>query len=255
MIGRRLTAHLKQQHWTGVFMELVIVVLGVFIGLQANNWNNNRLDQARSREYMARIRVNLLDDANQLKERIAFWSAVSRQGHVALAFAENGRTAPGPAWNTLRAFVQASEAWRFSFNATTYDELRSAGQLGLIRDPALRAALANYYVTNPVRRGTGLYLMLPKYRETLRSAVPSSLMDYYWKACHHDDQLTQALIACDSPMPDDQATTLIKELVNTPHLVPQLRYWIDSLDVSIKLAGYDRQAAQTLAARIGRSSE
>ena len=34
MILRRLVENLKQQHWTAVAIELVIVVLGVFIGLQ-----------------------------------------------------------------------------------------------------------------------------------------------------------------------------------------------------------------------------
>lgn len=39
MIASRLLQHLKQQHWTGALIELVIVILGVFIGLQTNNWN------------------------------------------------------------------------------------------------------------------------------------------------------------------------------------------------------------------------
>lgn len=39
MIGSRIVEQLKQQHWTSVFIEIAIVVLGVFIGLQVNNWN------------------------------------------------------------------------------------------------------------------------------------------------------------------------------------------------------------------------
>ena len=249
----RAIRSMRERDWAGIAIEIVIVVIGVFIGIQASNCNDNRLEQVRSREYMARIKADLLDDADQLQKRIAFWSAVSRQGHIALAFAENGRVAPGPEWNTLRAFLQASEAWRFTYNATTYDELRSAGQLGLIASPDIRAALANYYVTNPVRRGPGLYLLLPKYRETVRAAVPSSLMEYYWKACHHDDQLTQAIVACGSPIPDAQAAAILKEIVRVPGLTGQLRFWIDNLGISINLAGYDRQAAQKLAAGIGES--
>ena len=37
MIMRRLVDNLRQQHWTGVFIELGIVVLGVFIGMQVSN--------------------------------------------------------------------------------------------------------------------------------------------------------------------------------------------------------------------------
>lgn len=37
MILRRIAEHMKQQHWTRVFIEIAIVVLGVFIGMQADN--------------------------------------------------------------------------------------------------------------------------------------------------------------------------------------------------------------------------
>ena len=46
MILSRTIEHLKQQHWTGVFIELVIVILGVFIGLQVQDWNQARQDRA-----------------------------------------------------------------------------------------------------------------------------------------------------------------------------------------------------------------
>ncbi len=34
---------MKGQHWTAVCHDLVIVVLGVFIGLQVDNWNQARI--------------------------------------------------------------------------------------------------------------------------------------------------------------------------------------------------------------------
>jgi hypothetical protein len=38
MILRRITANFRRQDWTAVVVELLIVVLGVFIGLQAQEW-------------------------------------------------------------------------------------------------------------------------------------------------------------------------------------------------------------------------
>jgi len=46
MILRRLSANLKQQQWTAIGIELAIVVLGVFIGMQVSNWNEDRVDHA-----------------------------------------------------------------------------------------------------------------------------------------------------------------------------------------------------------------
>ena len=52
MILRRLSQSLKQQHWTAIGIELVIVVLGVFLGIQVSNWNEERADRAA---YMAAL--------------------------------------------------------------------------------------------------------------------------------------------------------------------------------------------------------
>ena len=45
MILSRVIKHVKEQHWTAVFLDFVIVVVGVFIGLQVNNWNQARIQR------------------------------------------------------------------------------------------------------------------------------------------------------------------------------------------------------------------
>ncbi|CAN5323481.1 hypothetical protein BH11PSE14_BH11PSE14_05760 [soil metagenome] len=52
MILRRLSQSLKEQNWTAIAIELAVVVLGVFIGLQASNWNEARADRV---EYVAAV--------------------------------------------------------------------------------------------------------------------------------------------------------------------------------------------------------
>ncbi len=36
---RRVTEHVKAQNWFAVGLDFVIVVVGVFIGIQVANWN------------------------------------------------------------------------------------------------------------------------------------------------------------------------------------------------------------------------
>ena len=43
MILRRLTDSFRKQDWFTVAVETLIVVLGVFLGLQVNNWNAARV--------------------------------------------------------------------------------------------------------------------------------------------------------------------------------------------------------------------
>jgi hypothetical protein len=47
MLLRRVAEHVRQQHWTAIGIDLAIVVLGVFIGLQVANWNQAAIERAR----------------------------------------------------------------------------------------------------------------------------------------------------------------------------------------------------------------
>ena len=55
MILRRLAEHLKQQHWTAIAIELVIVVLGVFLGMQVSSWNEDRTLRSSETRHLQEI--------------------------------------------------------------------------------------------------------------------------------------------------------------------------------------------------------
>lgn len=43
MLLRRIIEHVKAQNWTAIAIDFVIVVVGVFIGIQVSNWNDARV--------------------------------------------------------------------------------------------------------------------------------------------------------------------------------------------------------------------
>ncbi|MAK62760.1 MAG: hypothetical protein CMK09_17460 [Ponticaulis sp.] len=61
MILRRIAQSIRKQDWFTVVIETLIVVFGVFIGLQVNNWNEARALSHEEREIVLR----LLDEANE----------------------------------------------------------------------------------------------------------------------------------------------------------------------------------------------
>ncbi|MCX7554746.1 DUF6090 family protein [Marinicella sp. S1101] len=42
MLLRRITRHVTEQNWFAVFIDFIIVVVGVFIGIQVANWNETQ---------------------------------------------------------------------------------------------------------------------------------------------------------------------------------------------------------------------
>ncbi len=53
MILRRLRSAFRRQKWFDVALELLIVVLGIFIGLQVDDWNQRRLEHASDQRALA----------------------------------------------------------------------------------------------------------------------------------------------------------------------------------------------------------
>ena len=45
---RRITEHIKAQNWMAVGLDFIIVVVGVFIGIQVSNWNDVQHNHAGS---------------------------------------------------------------------------------------------------------------------------------------------------------------------------------------------------------------
>jgi hypothetical protein len=65
MILRRVIKHFREQEWTAIFLDFLIVVVGVFVGLQVSNWNAAQAARQDYRmaveRYKAEVNANLAD--------------------------------------------------------------------------------------------------------------------------------------------------------------------------------------------------
>ena len=249
MLFRRIRDHVVEQNWTAITIDFVIVVLGVFVGTQVSNWNSDRLEQRRAQGYLERIRSNLESDRVGMAGAQAYWSDVIRYGEAALGYADDGRLADGSRWKTVLAFYQASQLLPFSLDDTTYQELRSSGDLGLIRDGELRSALAAYYVTGPMPSSPHLMRYNPEYRNLVRGYTPAAIADYVWKSCvlnmgAQDESFDPD---CASPVDEAEAGRMLDVYVAAPGLLPALRFWVTNQKVARQLLeGVERDATELM---------
>lgn len=68
MLLRRITQNVKDQNWTAIGIDFVIVVTGVFLGIQLGNWNEARVDQSKERAFVERMRVDVDRARDQLAQ-------------------------------------------------------------------------------------------------------------------------------------------------------------------------------------------
>ena len=238
MLLRRFIVHVKGQEWTAIAIDFVIVVAGVFIGIQVANWNEARVDDARATNYLERIQNDLQADLNNYRDRIRFWAAVSDYGSDGLAYADSGQAGAKTQWQLLLAYFQASQVAEFVTTGTTYEELKSAGELGLITNIELRNALGTYY-TNA---GNPALSERPVYRENVRGIIPLGVQTYIWTSCYStNEQAKQELLECASPVSEERAAEIVNAIRNDKSLMSELRYWMSTMHVA-SLIGRDRTA-------------
>jgi hypothetical protein len=228
-----LVGRLRNRDWIGVLVEVLVVVVGVFLGLQASNWNQDRQERARGREYLQRIGGDLDAEIALLRRTREFSRAVAVYGNAAVAHAESGTLYDSSSWKTLLAYYQASQMWPFRQPNTTFQEIRSSGELQLIRNSALRAAIAAHYGDNAGSHAIEVLGVLPPYREHVRGMTPWAIQRYIWAHCHRTDaEMGQQLLDCASPVAEEEAAATILQFRHDAALTQELRFWLATVDVA-----------------------
>ena len=59
MIIQRMARALKTQDWSTIAIELVVVVVGIFLGLQVDDWNDRRKEAAREEANLQRLLTDI----------------------------------------------------------------------------------------------------------------------------------------------------------------------------------------------------
>lgn len=168
MILRRITQHVKDQNWTAVFLDFVIVVVGVFVGLQVSNWNAARLHDRSERVYIERIREDIAANQDDLRQRIAYYRQTRSHALATLAALDQPADRLGVPF--LVDVYQTSQIIPRAFGRDTYDEILSVGANSAISDLAVRKRIANFY--SGVWAVISILEEATSYREAVRRTMP-----------------------------------------------------------------------------------
>jgi len=170
MLLRRITKHVRDQNWFAVFIDFVIVVVGVFIGIQVANWNEERAERHREIELIERLHNDF--------ERIVAWGDSSMPWVNSAAvdiswLIEQIRSDSKPTLGEeFKLAAKASIYLMATFEqSATYQELVATGTLSQISNSELREALGNYGRSREAERVVteGLYAI--QSNEVMRHAI------------------------------------------------------------------------------------
>jgi hypothetical protein len=181
---RKIRQNLLVENKTGKYLkyaigEIVLVVIGILIALQVNNWNLDRIAKKEARNYHERLIEELSSENLILKERLAYYILVQEHAKKVVAVLMNHPDSLGEEF-IINAY-QASQQWKYRNVRDTYDELISTGNIKLIPDQYLRQRIGGYYDE------TDVYLPVwyseTDYRELARRHIPFDVQSKIQKAC------------------------------------------------------------------------
>jgi len=161
MILRRVIGHFRRQEWTAIAIDFVIVVVGVFVGLQVNNWNEARAERVREAAHLAGLAQDIRADIADIDEI----NRVSALRMSALGYLlENATGKPLPqGFDSARGRITIEPSPTYAAgdpatigvamfilttldgNRLTYETMINTGDVGVIRDDALVRQIQTYY--------------------------------------------------------------------------------------------------------------
>lgn len=229
MLLRRVMQHVKDQDWTAVAIDFVIVVVGVFIGIQVSNFNAARVEAARADSYLQRLHQDVSDDIVMLQQRKALWARQITLGREALAATELGPSEHRRAWETVRAFHHASNSVPLHLRDGTYADMVSSGQLGLIADTDLRDRATLYYTSS---WGIDLSSIIPEYRMAVRRIIPPDIHAHLL-ICHEVEPPHRHILTdCPAPAGQIGLVGLANSLIVDDRLRGDLVYAVSVMSTS-----------------------
>jgi hypothetical protein len=141
MILRRFAEALKQQNWTSICIEFVLLVAGVFLGIQVANWNESRLERAVERQSLLLLLKEVEQNAAYAQYVIDNAEARLRDAAAVVAMLQQKPPGTGDA----NSGVVSLATYRASTPISViFDALRSSGKLATIQSDALRVRLSVY---------------------------------------------------------------------------------------------------------------
>ena len=123
--------------------EIVLVVIGILIALQINNWNNQRLFDKQMTSFLIGMIDDLKSDTLQIENSIKYYNGLIEQKRMILQLTSFEEI------DTDSLFYMAqSRTANYTINTSTFDKIRSTGITQISNNSSLSKSIYNYYTVS-----------------------------------------------------------------------------------------------------------
>lgn len=225
MIFRRVKAHIEKENWFAVCVDFLIVVVGVFIGIQVANWNEENTFTNNETKLLRELKKETQTAIVLTNQKINSYSQVFAAGKRSLDYLSSDVACGTECWPVLVDFLHASQWQNVDVPRSTYDNMR---RIGLPRDSTIVGAVEAHLAQNA--GAVPVFSILPRYRDVVRQLVPIKVHEYYWLNCYSIVDGVEAYdLNCPKGITDDIAFNTVEAISQHTEIKPSLTQWLSGL--------------------------
>lgn len=143
MILQRLSESIRKQDWFTVFIETLIVVLGVFLGIQLGNWNSARQERDLEQAYLTRLHDDFMRSVENAEDNIRVLEWQYRFETLMMEQLDQCTLDPAARADFERGMYLFGRLEPPPLVTDTIDELKATGRMEIIRDMQLRQQIGD----------------------------------------------------------------------------------------------------------------
>jgi hypothetical protein len=146
MLLRRIVEHQRAGNWFAVTLDLLVVVLGVFLALQAERWYDERRAASQEQIHLADLAEDFELTQQNIKNQHKRMSEAAQSAVTLLDARSRSTDAIKLSNKEFYSLLQATlRGATLAPVRRTYDVLIATGDISTIKDRSLKRALAQFY--------------------------------------------------------------------------------------------------------------
>jgi hypothetical protein len=172
------------------FGEIILVVIGILIALQINNWNEHQKQITLESEYYCRLADDVTLDMEQMSNLLSLAEDRLQASNDAVRLLLNEEVKKVDAGNLISLSIRAIYS-DFQPNNSAYEDLKSGANLNIIRDKSVIQALNRYF--NRVEELKSIIMVNGKYAVDISFSHIDNFANGYNQASIQDGRFSVGL--------------------------------------------------------------
>jgi len=145
MILRRFSKHVTDQNWFAVWLDIVVVVVGIFLGMQVTEWNERRKEAIQEDEFLHRFVVDIEKHIGLMKAKMDRLKVIYEEELYILNYLQSNISEKHSNGRLITAIYNSTSVFPYYVYNVTYDELLNSGKFNIIDSVKKRDAISIFY--------------------------------------------------------------------------------------------------------------